>query len=500
MAWWQADPSARAHGDIPEVLDLTHDSRLLRPGAAFVAIPGARDGHDFIEQALANGAAALVVQADREQKWSRWRRQAPIVSVDDTRAAAAPMAAAVHGNPSAKLRLTGVTGTDGKTTTSHLAAHVLDACGMGCGYLSSSGFDTGGGYELNASHMTTVEGTTLQALLAGAVAAGRRSMLVEASSEGLAQHRLDGCQFDVAVFTNLTRDHLDFHGTMERYLAAKGLLFEKLNEPSAKSFPRSAVLNADDPASAYLRDRCDVPVLTYGFGLECDFRAESVTAEGFGLRFDLLAGGRRTAASLPLIGRFNVLNSLAAVAVAQSQGADLDAAVAALATFPGVPGRLERIDSGQPFSVYVDIASTPAALENVLLALRPATPGRLWAVFGAAGGRDPARREGMGEVAGRLADRAILTSEDPRDEEPDLIIEAIARGLRSTGRSEGNDFIRLPDRRAALARAIAEAAAGDTVLLAGKATETTMIVRGRHLPWDERAITKELLATHGYRG
>jgi UDP-N-acetylmuramoyl-L-alanyl-D-glutamate--2,6-diaminopimelate ligase len=254
------------------------------------------------------------------------------------------------------------------------------------------------------------------------------------------------------------------------------------------------VLNADDAASEYLRGRTTKPVVTYGFGDDAGYRATDVRAEDASLRFRVVAEGREVEAYAPLIGRFNVLNSLAAVAVARSQGIELEAAVAALASFGGVPGRLERIEAGQAFRVYVDIASTAAALENVLLALRPATQGRLWVVFGAAGGRDPARREGMGRVAGRLADAAVLTNEDPRDEDPDAIIAVIAGGLVAEGRVEGRDFVRLPDRFEAIEYAFANAEPGDTVLLAGKATETTMIYGGgRPVHWDERGIARDIL-------
>jgi UDP-N-acetylmuramoyl-L-alanyl-D-glutamate--2,6-diaminopimelate ligase len=417
-----------------------------------------------------------------------------LVVLPDVRQALGYLAAAVHDNPSASLRTIGVTGTDGKTTTAHLTAHVLDACGLKAGYLSSVGFDTGTGFEINATHMTTIESTDIQAMLAQALRAGRETMVVEASSEGLAQGRINGCLPDVAVFTNLTRDHLDFHGTMDAYRAAKSLLFSMLDLPSQKPFPKAAILNTDDPASAYMRTRSDAPVLTYGLTSEADFQAVDVVTEGFGLRFTLLTDGEALTVSLPLIGRFNAYNALAAVAVAHSQGAPVAAAAASLAGFPGVPGRMERIDAGQAFAVFVDIASTPVALENVLNALRPATGGKLWVVFGAAGGRDPARRDGMGRVAGRLADRCVLTNEDPRDEDPDAIIETIASALRETGRREGSDFVREPDRTDAIRYAFQHAGAGDTVLLAGKATETTMVFASGAVDWDERAVARSLLA------
>ncbi|MPZ50824.1 MAG: UDP-N-acetylmuramoyl-L-alanyl-D-glutamate--2,6-diaminopimelate ligase [Dehalococcoidia bacterium] len=494
MEWWQAFEGAREIGDVPDVVGLTHDSRLAAPGVAFAALPGRQgDGHDYIEAAIKAGASAVVVQADTESKWGRFAGVIPIVVVADTRAALGPMASVVHGEPSKRLRVIGVTGTDGKTTTSHLTSHVLEACGLGCGYLSSVGFDTGDGFELNTSHMTTLEATIIQPLLARAVAQGRRSMVVEASSEGLAQRRLDGCAFDVAVFTNLSRDHLDFHGTMEEYLAAKGILFQKLGEESGKAFAKAAVLNADDPNSAYLAGRTGATPISYGLGVDADVRGLQVEADGFGWRFKVAAGGEIAEAALPLIGRFNVYNSLAAIAVARNQGVALKDAAGSLAAFPGVPGRLERIEEGQAFRVFVDIASTASALENVLNALRPATRGRLWVVFGAAGGRDVVRREGMGLVAARLADRAVLTNEDPRAEDPEAIIAAIASAMTEAGRVEGADFVRIADRREAIRHAFEQAHPGDTVLLAGKATETTMLIGPEQVAWDERAVARELL-------
>ncbi|HEX5367935.1 MAG TPA: UDP-N-acetylmuramoyl-L-alanyl-D-glutamate--2,6-diaminopimelate ligase [Dehalococcoidia bacterium] len=494
MHWWQALHDARAIGDIPVIDELAVASGEVRPGCGFAAVPGSKtDGHRFIEAAIRAGAPVCVVQSDRATLWSAYAGQVPLLVVPDVRAALGPLAAAVHDHPSAKLRLVGVTGTDGKTTSTHLIAHVLQACGLDAGYLSSVGFETGSGFELNPWHMTTLEATTVQSLLARSVAGGRRTMVVEASSEGLAQRRLDACEIDVAVFTNLTRDHLDFHGTMEAYRNAKGRLFEMLDIPTAKRFPRAAVLNADDPVSAYMQTLSQARVITYGIENEAGVRAREIGVEGFGLRFVVEAAGETLPAYTPLVGRFNVYNSLAAIAVATSQGLEARHAIEALLSFPGVPGRMERIECGQAFRVFVDIASTPAALENVLEALRPSTEGRLWVVFGAAGGRDPARRAGMGEVAGRLADVSVLTNEDPRDEDPDSIIETIASGLRTTGRSEGDGFVRVPDREEAIRYAFEHAGPGDTVLLAGKATEPTMIFAGGPVPWDERFTARRLL-------
>jgi UDP-N-acetylmuramoyl-L-alanyl-D-glutamate--2,6-diaminopimelate ligase len=487
-----AYPGARLLGTMPALKGLTHDSRLAGPGVGFIAVPGlATDGHAFIAQALRAGAPLAVVQADRREAWQPFQGRAPLLVVDDTRRAMGPLAAEVYGRPSHAMLLVGVTGTDGKSTTCHLVGHVLSRCGVRCGYLTSVGFDTGGGFEPNQTHMTTLEATQVQEMLARARAAEVAAMCVEASSEGLAQHRLDGCEFDVAVFRNLSRDHLDFHGTMEAYRDAKALLFEMLEARRGKPYPSAAVVNADDPASAAMLARTSARPLTYGLEKPADVRGANVRSEGLAITFEVEVGGQRIGARAPLMIAYNCL---AAVAVALSQGIALPAAVEALESFPGVPGRFELIEAGQPFKVVVDIASTPAALEFVLKTLRDATPGRLWAVFGAAGGRDPARRGGMGEVAARLADRAVLTNEDPRHEDPDVIIEAIAAAMRRAGRREGSDFVKVPDRRQAIAYAFAHAQAGDTVLLAGKATEPFMVFGDQRVPWDERAVARELLA------
>lgn len=491
MDWTDVLPGSRLIGDDVRPAGITHDSRQVRPGWAFVAVRGAHaDGHDYLPQAAAAGASLAVVQADAEAKWAALVGRLSLLVVEDSRYAMGHVAAKVHGTPSRYLRLIGVTGTDGKTTTTHLAAHVLDACGVRCGYLSSVGFERGRGFELNQAHMTTLEATFIQSMLADALDAGKQAMVVEASSEGLAQHRLEGCELDVAVFRNLSRDHLDFHGTMEAYREAKGLLFRMLDRPRTKPFPRAAIINADDTNADYFASLSSAPVITYGLLPGAHLTAEDVSTADLELRFRLRHGAISLPVRTELMG---VHNALAAVAVALSQGVNVARAGAALESFPGIPGRLEPVDCGQPFRVIVDIASTPAALEHVLTTLRPATAGRLWVVFGAAGGRDPARRDGMGRVAGRLADRVVLTNEDPRDEDPDAIIEAIAAGLREAGRVEGRDFIRIPDRREAIRHALHSAAVRDTVLLAGKATETTMVFADGPVPWDERATARELL-------
>jgi UDP-N-acetylmuramoyl-L-alanyl-D-glutamate--2,6-diaminopimelate ligase len=493
--WYRALSQARIVAGVPpEVLSVCHDSRAVPPGAAFVAVPGLTvDGHAFIVQAVERGAAAVVVQEDRRAAWPEVPDGIAVVAVPDTRVALAEAAAAFHGFPARTLGVVGVTGTDGKTTTTHLIAHVLNANGRACGYLSSVEFSAGGIAELNASHMTTLEATEVQYRLAQMRGAGYSYAAVEASSIGLEAHRVDQCEFDVGVFTNLTPDHLDYHGTMEAYLDAKAILFRMLGESKDKGFPKGAVLNADDPSSERLAAVCTVPVLTYAIEAAASVRGRDITSDADGGSFAVSHGGLEVRARTRLLGAYNVANCLAAVGVALSQGVDLAGAVDSLATFAGVPGRMERIDEGQPFDVIVDIASTAEAMRSVLSVLRPATPGRLIVVFGAAGERDLARRSGIAAAVAHAADFAVIANEDPRSEDPDAIIDDIARALVAGGFEEGRQFARRPDRREAIALAFDRARAGDLVLLAGKGTEQSIVIGTTHDPWDERQVARELL-------
>ena len=506
-AWLTGIGEAEVVGDLPASLTgVCYDSRRAEPGCLFVAVPGAtprsRDGHEFIAQARAQGAAALVVQADHRPAWERLTEggRVPLVVVPDSRRVLAPLAAAFHGWPARCLRVVGVTGTDGKTSTVHLVAAVLEAAGRRCALLSSAELRSGGRARVNATHMTTLEAPEIQAFLAEALEVGDQWVVVEASSHGLALHRVDGCEFDVAAFTILGRDHLDFHGSLEEYRAAKGRLFRLLDESADKGVPKTAVLNADDPASDYFRGLTAASVVTYGLEAPADVMAHDVRAEGLATSFELAGPLGAVPVKTRLAGRYNVYNCLAAAAVGLSQGLSAEEVKRGLESVSGVPGRMELIDAGQPFAVVADIASTPQALTNVLGVLRTAClpvgqtgRGRLWVVFGCAGERDPGRRDGMGRVAGCLADFTVLTNEDPRSEDPDAIIEAIAAGLREAGRREGDDFVRIPDRRQAIAYAFERAGDGDVVLLAGKGSEQTMVFGDQHVPWDERAVARELL-------
>lgn len=498
--WFARLADARVVCGVPgPVTAVCYDSRRAVAGSLFVAVPGFEtDGHLFIGDAFQRGASAFLVQEDREQavELLSTTTDIAVVVVPDTRRALAQVAAGFYGDPARRLGVVGVTGTDGKTTTVHLIAHLLESAGRPAGFMSSVAFSAQGRSEaaLNKTHMTTLEAPEIQERLAEMVAARMRYAVLEASSHGLALHRLDACAFDVAVFTTLSSDHLDFHGTQEEYRAAKGRLFEMLGESEAKDgIARAAVLNADDPASEDFHSRTAVRALTYGIDAPADVRAEAIAHDGLSSRFRLATRDGAVDVAAGLAGRYNVYNCLAAAAAALSQGVMLDEIARGLATFPGVPARLELIDSGQPFRVVVDFASTPQAMRRVLETLRPVTEGKLIVVFGCAGERDPGRRDGMGRAAGELADFALLANEDPRREDPDAIIEAIAAALRAAGCEEGRDFARVADRREAIRSAFERAKPGDTVLLAGKGTEPSIVIGTEHVPWDERAVARELL-------
>jgi UDP-N-acetylmuramoyl-L-alanyl-D-glutamate--2,6-diaminopimelate ligase len=474
------------------------------PSSVFVAVPGALpprslDGHDFIRLALDKGASVIAVQRDRQSKWQPFADsdKACFLVVDDTRRSLARIAAAFHGFPARRLVSIGVTGTDGKTTTVHLIAAVLEAAGLSTGFLSSVAFKTGADPELNATHMTTVQSPEVQESLAKMLAAGHRYAVIEASSHGLALNRLDECEFDIAVFTTLSSDHLDFHGDLDAYIAAKGRLFEMLDESVDKGVAKTGVLNADEAAYATLRSRTRAKAVTYAIDAPADLRAENLHLEPLHSTFDLAGSFGKEPIHLPLPGRYSVSDALAASAVALSLGVSPAQIAEGLESFKGVAGRMEMIDCGQPFSVVVDIASTPDALQHVLQVLRYVTDGRLIVVFGCAGERDPGRRDGMGRIAGELADFAVLTNEDPRSEEPNAIIDDIAAGLVEAGRREGDDFVRVVDRREAVRHAFAIALPGDVVLLAGKGTEQSIVIGDKHTPWDERVVAREILAEFG---
>lgn len=485
------DMSGAAEAD-PEITGVSYDSRRVAPGDLFVAVPGFHtDGRRFIPDALARGAAAVVAEARAGP--GDTPVAVPQVTVPSARAALAKVAAAFYGHPARRMRVVGVTGTDGKTTTCHLISAVLEAAGYRTGISGTVFLKIGSELIPNPYHQTTPESLEIQKALAGMVEAGAGYAIIETTSHGLALNRVDECHYDAAVFTNLTSDHMDFHTSREDYLANKARLFQSLASAAGKGISKSAILNSDDPASSYLREASPVAPLTYGIEGEADVRASGLEPAGWGTSFELSTPAGRTAVSLPLAGRFNVYNALAAAALGLSQGIGLEDIKKALEAFQGVPGRMERVDAGQDFTVVVDFAHTAGALEVALQALRAQCSGRLIAVFGCPGERDRTKRPVMGEVAARLADFVVLTSDEPRSEDPVAIIEEIEAGVKAAGRVRGQDYLVLPDRREALAAALGRARSGDVVLLAGKGHEDCIIYGDRSIPWSDKLVALDLL-------
>ena len=479
-----------------QVSGVWYDSRRAGPGSLFVAVPGFKaDGHDFIPQALAQGAVALAVQANRRDKWEEAvaGAGAPTLVVPDTRRALAALAAAFYDHPARKLGVIGVTGTDGKTSVVHLTAHVLESAGWRTGLMSTVEGAIGGDSIAKASPRTTPEAPDVQATLAEMVEAGCRYAVIESSSHGLAMHRLDGCEYDVAVMTNVGIDHMDFHGSQDAYLLAKARLFTMLAKGANKGMKKKAVLNVDDASWQRIRSLTEAEVMTYGVHGRADVQAGRIEQEGWGSRFLLATRKEETTVRLNRPGRFNVYNALAAAAVGLELGMKVEAVAAALESWPGVPGRMELIDEGQPFKVVVDYAHAPEALRQVLELLRSLSRGRIIAVFGGAGERAPERRFPMGQIAAELADYTIITDDDPRSEDREAIIEGIAAGLRAAGRKEGHDFAKIADRGEAVAQALAMAVDEDVVLLAGKGHERTITVGDSEREHDDREVARRLL-------
>ena len=478
-----------------DVHALVYDSRRAVPGALFVAIPGFhRDGASFVADAIGRGAVAVVAEQGIDCG-------VPLAVVPDARAALADLAAEYFDHPTERLRLVGVTGTDGKTTTVHLVADVLEAAGNVTGFATTVDFKLGSSVWANETRQSTQEAVEVQEFFAELLVAGGSWGVLEATSHALALRKLRGVNVDVAVFTNLSPEHLDFHGTLQGYLAAKGLLFEQLVAGADKGVPKCAVLNSDDPHWQYLAGRAGgARIITYAIDALADVQGAIQQADASGSRVRITAFDEAVDLQLPLVGRFNVHNALAAVAAGLAAGVTLGQARDALARARPVRGRMERVECGQPFTVVVDYAHTPESLGKVLGLLRPLTPGRLIAVFGSAGERDRTKRPRLAEVAAKYADRFVITQEDPRLEDPERILAEIEAGALAAGKRRDRDYQVIDDRRAAIAAAIDAAAAGDTVVLAGKGHEGSIIVGEEKRPWDEAAAAREALAARGFGG
>jgi UDP-N-acetylmuramoyl-L-alanyl-D-glutamate--2,6-diaminopimelate ligase len=468
----EADP-LKVIGDAGvEVADLAYDSRKARPGTLFFCVPGEKvDGHEFAPAAVEAGAVGLVVERELGVSVAQ-------VVVEDARAAMAPIAARFHGDPTAELQVVGITGTNGKTTSAFLVREILEAAGTQCGLLGTVKQVVGGVEE--EVERTTPEAIDLQATFRRMVDGGDRACVMEVSSHALALHRCDSVRFAAALFTNLTQDHLDFHADMEDYFRSKRLLFEM--------GPGASIVNVDDPYGRRLAEAFECVTFS-ARGAEADFSARDVSFDAAGAEFTV--GGVAVHTALP--GDFNVANALGAFAAAVSLGVEPEAAVAGLARAGRVPGRFEPVDEGQPFVVLVDYAHTPDSLENALRAARRLSEGRVISVFGAGGDRDRDKRPKMGRVGAESSDLAIVTSDNPRSEDPEAIIAGVLAGTE-----EGAAVEVEPDRRAAIALAFERARPGDTVVIAGKGHEQGQEFEGgRKVPFDDREVAREELRALG---
>ena len=493
--------------DIPMVAitGLALDSRLVEAGNLFVALKGeTSDGHRFIPQAVGRGAAAVIGSQPCPDC------PAPYIQVEDTRLALAYLSAAFYSFPGRQLTVIGVTGTDGKTTTANLIYQIMLQAGLQTGIISTVNATIGSQVLDTGLHVTTPEAPDVQRYLARMVSAGLTHVVIEATSHGLAQQRVTGCEFDVAVVTNVTHEHLDYHGSYEAYLQAKSRLFSSLAQTHAKrqGNPRTAVLNLDDTSYAYLKSVTPGRQIAYSLSPgEAGERlyAADVVQEADGLRFTVHGpGSLEFPIHSRLVGLFNVSNLLAAVgATVIALGLPAAAAQAGIAAMPGVPGRMERIDLGQNFLAIVDFAHTPNALRRALETVRemtrhlPGAPaGRVIAVFGSAGLRDRQKRRMMAETSAELADLTILTAEDPRTESLDGILAEMAAGAAAQGGREGQTFWRIPDRGAALRFAVRLARPGDLVITCGKGHEQSMCFGEKEYPWDDRTALRAALAEY----
>jgi UDP-N-acetylmuramoyl-L-alanyl-D-glutamate--2,6-diaminopimelate ligase len=471
-------PGAALHG--PPGVDIhavTHDSRKASALSLFVAIRGlVADGNGFVDAALRKGAAAIVSEAAP-------RAGVPWIQVPDAREALALLSAAVLGHPADSLELVGITGTNGKTTTAYLVDAALRAAGHRSSLLGTIQYRIGD--QLTEAVRTTPESSDLQGLFREMLDANSRYAVMEVSSHSLALKRVYGCHFRVAVFTNLTRDHLDFHGDMEAYFAAKRVLFDTLLREDGH-----AILNADDDRAGVLQRVSRGHVWTYALDRDADLRAEEVALSLEGTRLRVTTPVGELDVRSPLVGRFNAQNILAALGAALALGVPAEAALRGIASVAQVPGRLERVATGQDFSVVVDYAHTDDALRNLLEAVRELKPRRIITVFGCGGDRDRTKRPLMGNVASRLSDVAVVTSDNPRSEPPEAIIEDILRGMGRDAQAQHHVIV---DRRDAIARALELAGPGDVVVVAGKGHETYQVLRDRSIPFDDRQVVRDLV-------
>ena len=469
------------------ITGLTDDSRNVEPGSLFVAVKGEQvDGHEFLDRVVAAGAAAVVVQRNVAAG------SIPSVRVQDSRVALGVLGSRFYRDPSAALRMVGMTGTNGKTTTTYVVKRLLEAANRQVGLIGTVAYLIGK-ESIPASH-TTPGALELQRLFARMVDAGLDTVVMEVSSHALALDRTAGSEFDVAVFTNLTQDHLDFHIDMERYFQAKLKLFRELGQSGARKERKRAIINSDDPWGARIREACAVPVWTYGLGRQADLYAEDVKLSPAGTTFTLRSPAGSCVIQSRLVGEHNVYNLLAAIGVVLHEGLTLDQVRSAVETVSNVPGRFERVEAGQEFTVVVDYAHTEDALVRLLTTAQALRTGRIITVFGCGGDRDRTKRSKMGRAAVQYSDVVVLTSDNPRTEDPASILGEVEVGVKEAlaGRAHVQ-YRMIADRRAAIEAAMHEAQAGDMVLIAGKGHEDYQILGTTKHHFDDREVARETI-------
>ena len=473
-------------GDVSRpVHAITDDSRAVTGGSLFVAVKGERvDGHGFVEQAIKAGAVAVIAQAPVASG------PLPLVLVADSRKALGLLGSRFHGDPSARLKMIGVTGTNGKTTTTYLCKALLEGIGRRVGLIGTVGYQIGQ-ETLPAPH-TTPGALDLQALLAKMVESGLTAAVMEVSSHALALDRTSGCEYDVAVFTNLTQDHLDFHHTMDEYFEAKLRLFTGL--AGGQKAVKLAIVNVDDPRGATIRAACPVPVWGYAIQNQADLKAERLCLSLTGTTFTAATPAGSFIVESRLVGEHNVYNLLGAIGVALHDGATSDQICEATAHITNVPGRFERVSSGQDFTVVVDYAHTEDALLRLLTAAQALKTDRIITVFGCGGDRDRGKRPKMGRTAVEYSDVVVLTSDNPRTEDPMAILHEVEVGVRDAlERRSHVQYHLVPDRREAIGAAIREAQRGDMVLIAGKGHEDYQIIGTKKFHFDDREVAREAI-------
>jgi UDP-N-acetylmuramoyl-L-alanyl-D-glutamate--2,6-diaminopimelate ligase len=487
-------PFPYSPAEIPAVpiTGIAIDNRKVEPGNLFVAMAGSSaDGHDFIVDAIGRGARAVVCEKEISGL------SVPCILVQNSRQSLTWLAAAFFGKPGHNLTVIGVTGTDGKTTTCNLLYQILISAGLKAGLISTVNAIIGEAVLDTGFHVTTPDAPDVQRYLARMVEGGLTHAVLETTSHGWAQYRVDACEFDIGVITNITHEHLDQHGSYENYRAAKARLFESLDktQPKPQGNPRLAVLNKDDGSYEYLSRHISGPQISYGLGGMADIRAESVVYTPQGIQFEAVGDGLHFPVTSPLVGTFNVSNCLAALATAtRGLGVDPTAIADGIASMPGIPGRMERIDLGQPFTAIVDFAHTPNALRVAIETIRNMTDGRVIVVFGSAGLRDKEKRRMMAEVAAQWADVGILTAEDPRTESLEGILDEMADGAIRLGGIEGKSFWRVADRGEAIRLGVRLARPGDALVTCGKGHEQSMCFGVTEYPWDDRVALRAALS------